>query len=184
MTENQIIPTRTHFAPYLCSFMDKYSISIDELAIAMGVSKHTITRLTKGKSYPTPKFHAEFCILFTVVSRTNFEAYKKISKKDKANLVAKILAGGGSTLTIGGMISLISATGVIGGLSAAGVTSGLAAIGGVVGGGMVAGITLIAAAPAIVGATIYTLCKANKKAQDAFLAYQFELDPEFEVEVN
>jgi len=108
--EDQKFPRGAEFAPFLRSFMNNYSISVDELAMAMSISKYTITRLAEGESYPTDVCYAEFCIMFTVVSGKNFEAYKKMSKKDKDDLVAKILASGGSVCTVAGMISLISAS--------------------------------------------------------------------------
>ena len=51
--ENQEFPKGVGFAPFLRSFMSNSSISIDELAVAMTMSKYAITRLAEGKSYPT-----------------------------------------------------------------------------------------------------------------------------------
>ena len=51
--ENQEFPKGVGFAPFLHSFMSNSSISIDELAVAMTMSKYAITRLAEGKSYPT-----------------------------------------------------------------------------------------------------------------------------------
>ena len=117
--ENQEFPKGVGFAPFLRSFMSNSSISIDELAVAMTMSKYAITRLAEGKSYPTDVCYAEFCIMFTVVLGKDFDAYKKMTRKDKDDLVAKIMASGGSACTVAGMISLISASGVVAGLSAA-----------------------------------------------------------------
>ena len=158
--ENQEFPKGVGFAPFLRSFMSNSSISIDELAVAMTMSKYAITRLAEGKSYPTDVCYAEFCIMFTVVLGKDFDAYKKMTRKDKD---AKIMASGGSACTVAGMISLISASGVVAGLSAAGITSGLAAIGGIIGGGMLAGIAVVAAAPLVVGAILYSLCNPKIK---------------------
>lgn len=80
-----------------------------------------------------------------------------MTRKDKDDLVAKIMASGGSVCTVAGMISLISASGVVAGLSAAGITSGLAAIGGIIGGGMLAGIAVVAAAPLVVEYIVFSL---------------------------
>ncbi len=55
---------------------------------------------------------------------------------------------GASAATFGG-VAAISVFGTTAGLSAAGISSGLAAIGATVGGGMVAGATLVAAAPVV-----------------------------------
>ena len=171
--ENQEFPKGVGFAPFLRSFMSNSSISIDELAVAMTMSKYAITRLAEGKSYPTD--------VFTVVLGKDFDAYKKMTRKDKDDLVAKIMASGGSACTVAGMISLISASGVVAGLSAAGITSGLAAIGGIIGGGMLAGIAVVAAAPLVVGAILYSLCKPKDKKADFLLAYRYDLDPKYEI---
>lgn len=178
--ETKEFPKGAQFAPYLCSFMNKYSISADELALAIEMSKYTIYRFKEGRSYPTDVAYAEFCILFTIVAGKDFNAYKKISRKDKNDLVAKFLASGSSICTIGGMIALISEAGVVAGLSAAGVTSGLAAIGAIVGGGMVTGIACVAAAPLIVGGIIYFVFKPKQKKPNFFLAHRDDLDPKFE----
>ena len=81
--ENQEFPKGVGFAPFLRSFMSNSSISIDELAVAMTMSKYAITRLAEGKSYPTDVCYAEFCIMFTVVLGKDFDAYKKMTRKDK-----------------------------------------------------------------------------------------------------
>lgn len=175
------ISERSRFRSVLRSFMSNSSISIDELAVAMTMSKYAITRLAEGKSYPTDVCYAEFCIMFTVVLGKDFDAYKKMTRKDKDDLVAKIMASGGSACTVAGMISLISASGVVAGLSAAGITSGLAAIGGIIGGGMLAGIAVVAAAPLVVGAILYSLCKPKDKKADFLLAYRYDLDPKYEI---
>ena len=59
------------------------------------------------------------------------------------------IAGAGAGTVSG--VAAISAAGTTG-LSAAGITSGLAALGGTVGGGMVAGTTVVVAAPAVAAA--------------------------------
>jgi Lecithin retinol acyltransferase len=60
----------------------------------------------------------------------------------------------GGAAGIGGSVAAISAAGSVSGLSAAGITSGLAAIGGTVGGGMVTGVAVTVAAPAVAAAAI------------------------------
>lgn len=55
-----------------------------------------------------------------------------------------------------GGVGAISAAGSVSGLSAAGITSGLATIGGTVGGGMLAGTTVVVAAPAVAAAAVGT----------------------------
>ena len=46
--ENQEFPKGVGFAPFLRSFMSNSSISIDELAVAMTMSKYAITRDRKS----------------------------------------------------------------------------------------------------------------------------------------
>lgn len=179
--EDQRIPKGAEFAPFLNSFMNKYSVQVEELALAMQISKFIIIRLSKGESYPTEGCYAEFCIMFTVVSGKGFEAYKKLSRKDKDDLVAKIIASGGSICTVGGMISLISASGLVVGLSAAGVTSGLAAIGAVVGGGMVAGIACVALVPIATGIVLYNIFKPKESSPSFLNEWQNENNPKYEV---
>ena len=146
--ENQEFPKGVGFAPFLRSFMSNSSISIDELAVAMTMSKYAITRLAEGKSYPTDVCYAEFCIMFTVVLGKDFDAYKKMTRKDKDDLVAKIMASGGSACTVAGML---------------------------------AGIAVVAAAPLVVGAILYSLCKPKDKKADFLLAYRYDLDPKYEI---
>ena len=64
------------------------------------------------------------------------------------------VAGAGGAMA--GGVGAISAAGSVSGLSAAGITSGLAAIGGTVGGGMLAGTTVVVAAPAVAAAAVGT----------------------------
>jgi len=78
-------------------------------------------------------------------------------------IAAKVSTVGGAVGTVGA----ISATGTTAGLSAAGITSGFAAIGGTVGGGMVAGVAISVAAPAVAAAAagwgIYKIGKWLKR---------------------
>lgn len=53
-----------------------------------------------------------------------------------------------------GSVASVSAMGTVAGLSGAGISSGLAAVGSVAGGGMVAGVVVTAAAPAVAAAAI------------------------------
>ena len=48
--ENQEFPKGVGFAPFLRSFMSNSSISIDELAVAMTMSKYAITRLAEARA--------------------------------------------------------------------------------------------------------------------------------------
>lgn len=83
-----------------------------------------------------------------------------------ARKAARISAKVGTFAGAAGTVGTISAAGVAG-LSGAGITSGLAAIGSFVGGGMVAGVAVAVAAPAVATAAagfgIYTLWRKIKK---------------------
>lgn len=72
------------------------------------------------------------------------------------------IGAAGAGLAVGGIagVGLLSAIGSVAGLSAAGITSGLAAAGAIVGGGMVAGISVLAAPAIIIGGGAYVF--ANK----------------------
>ena len=73
---------------------------------------------------------------------------------------AKVGTAAGAVGTVGA----ISVAGTTAGLSAAGITSGLAAIGGTVGGGMVAGVAISVAAPAVAAAAAgWGLYKIGKR---------------------
>ncbi|MDR1953721.1 MAG: hypothetical protein LBQ21_04500 [Clostridiales Family XIII bacterium] len=87
---------------------------------------------------------------------------------NKARVIAdsaipEVLAGAAGAVA-GGAISFVALInfGSVVGLSAAGITSGLAAAGGIVGGGMVAGIAVLAAPVAILGAGAVGITAAVK----------------------
>lgn len=61
-----------------------------------------------------------------------------------------VVQGVGYLAGLAGDIAAISGMGAVSGLSGAGITSGLAAMGSLVGGGMVAGVAVTVAAPAVV----------------------------------
>ncbi len=61
-----------------------------------------------------------------------------------------VVQGVGYLAGLAGDIAAISSMGAVSGLSGAGITSGLAAMGSLVGGGMVAGVAVTVAAPAVV----------------------------------
>jgi len=71
----------------------------------------------------------------------------------------------GTGLAVGGIagVGMLGAMGSVAGLGAAGITSGLATAGAIVGGGMVAGISVLAAPAIILGGGAYAL--ANKVKQ-------------------
>lgn len=174
------IPTGVYFSSFLNFFMEKHDVNNLALARSMPCSVFTIWRLRSGKSFPTERAYAEFSIFFAVVEGKSFDAYKKMNQKDKNDLVAKIIAGGGSITSIGGVIALISASGVVAGLSAVGITSGLAAVGAVVGGGMLAGIAVVAAIPVAIGGILYHICRSKEKNPTILYEYQKSLHPDFE----
>jgi hypothetical protein len=89
--------------------------------------------------------------------------------QNKARVIAdsaipEVLAGVAGAVAGGALsfVALINLGSVVG-LSAAGITSGLAAAGAIVGGGMVAGITVIAAPAVILGAGAVGVTAAVKR---------------------
>ena len=65
--ENQEFPKGVGFAPFLRSFMSNSSISIDELAVAMTMSKYAITRWPRAR-----------VILLTCASRILYHVHRCI----------------------------------------------------------------------------------------------------------
>ena len=84
---------------------------------------------------------------------------KERSLRTAGRTAAKVGTAAGTAATV----VTISAAGTTAGLSGVGITSGLAAIGGTVGGGMVAGVAMSVAAPAVVaGVAGWGLYKIGK----------------------
>ncbi len=169
ITEETKIPTGSDFGNFLTAFIKENNIKIEEFAMGLGCSIYTIERLMRGKTIPTKVAHAEFSIAFILITAKGMKYYLNLSKEDKDKLVSKIIAGGGSVLSIGAMIALISEVGIVAGLSAAGITSGLAAIGAIVGGGMIAGVAIVATIPLLVGSALYWLLTEDNKNKPSFI---------------
>jgi hypothetical protein len=72
----------------------------------------------------------------------------------RARVAARYGAGVGGIGTGFAAVALVSSTGAVSGLGGAGITSGLAAIGSSAGGGMVAGTSVLVAAPALVAGVL------------------------------
>ena len=106
------------------------------------------------------------------VQRVINEAGKALSDKTMTiddSEISEVLRAAGS-MAVGGCISFAALFyGGVTGLSAAGITSGLAAAGGIVGGGMAAGVLVLAAPVAVLGAgaAIYASSKNKKKLKQA-----------------
>ncbi len=66
------------------------------------------------------------------------------------SVLSDMVEGIGYLAGVAGDIAAISSMGAVSGISGAGITSGLAALGGLIGGGMVAGIVVTVAAPAVI----------------------------------
>lgn len=150
-------------ALYLNPFLTNYSLDTREFAKSVGISCQELNAIITQSRLPTEKEYAEIVIAMSIIEAKGWEYWHSMSGEKKSELVAKFVAAGGSSMTIDGMIALISACGVPG-LSAAGIASGLAAIGALVGGGMVAGIAVCSAAPIVVGGVLYGACKTSGKS--------------------
>ena len=145
-------------------FLTRHSLDAKVFAKSVGISNHELNEIITQSRLPTEQEYAEIIIAMTIIEAKGWEYWRSMSVEKKSDLAAKFVAAGGSSMTIGGMIALISVCGVPG-LSAAGIASGLAAIGATIGGGMVAGIAVCSAAPIVVGGVLYGACKTiNKKS--------------------
>lgn len=144
-------------------FLTRHSLDAKVFATSVGISIQELNEILTLSRLATEKEYAEIMIAMTIIEAKGRAYWLSMSGEMKSEIAAKFAAAGGSSMTIGGMIALISACGVPG-LSTAGIASGLAAIGATVGGGMVAGIGICCAAPVLVGGVLYVVCKAvNKK---------------------
>lgn len=182
MSTDVKVPMEEGFGPFLSAFMKRNDLNAEELALGFECSIYTIERLAKGETHPTERAHAELVTaLLLIEGGKGKDAYLKMNKEDRRKIVDKVIAGGGSALTIGAALLLVQSLGVAG-LSAAGITSGLAAIGAMVGGGMLAGILAIAVAPLAVGAAIYYLMRSGSSDKpNTLFQFRYTLDPTFEV---
>lgn len=147
----------------LNEFLRKHSMETKEFAKSVGMTSLELSEILTQSRLATEKEYAEIMIAMTIIEAKGWEFWCSMGQEKKDEIVAKFVAAGGSTMTIGGMIAIISACGVPG-LSAAGIASGLAAIGALVGGGMVAGIAVCSAAPILVGGILYGACKSSRKS--------------------
>ena len=146
----------------LREFLARHAEEFDTKDFARSVNTTNMEDLISGKTPVTERDYAEIVIAMTIIEAKGWSYWESMSQDQKSELAAKFIAAGGSTMTVGGMIAVISACGVPG-LSAAGIASGLAAIGALVGGGMVAGIVVCSAAPLVVGGLLYAVFKKGKK---------------------
>ena len=153
---------KQELGPKLNEFLAKHSLDPVQFAKSVGVTNGKLNEILTGERIATEEEYAEIMIAMTIIESKGWEYWLSMSGEQKSELVAKFVAAGGSTMTIGAMIALISACGVSG-LSAAGIASGLAAIGALVGGGMAAGVAVCSAAPLVVGGTLYASFKFGKK---------------------
>lgn len=76
------------------------------------------------------------------------------AQENEARRVGQAVTTASAVVGTAGAAGAIATAGSVAGLSAAGITSGLAAIGGTVGGGMVAGVAITAAAPAVAAVAV------------------------------
>ena len=153
---------KTELPAMLREFLSKHLLDARQFAKSVGISHQELNQILTEERLPTEKEYAEIVIAMTIIEAKGWDYWISMSSEKKSELAAKFVAAGGSTMTIGGMIAVISACGFPG-LSAAGIASGLATIGSLVGGGMVAGIAVCSAAPIVVGGVLYGVCKSGKK---------------------
>jgi plasmid maintenance system antidote protein VapI len=152
--------TVENFKNFLASYMEAENISMNKVAKAINCPETSIGRILVGKTWPSDEMMKQCAIMIEI----GFKNYKKLTDAQKEKIsesIGTISAGG---LGFASITAAVSASGAVVGLSAAGIASGLAAIGATVGGGMVAGITLVAAIPIVAGVAGYGIVKGIKKA--------------------
>lgn len=143
-------------------FLEKHALDSRLFAKSVRISNDKMNEILSGERLATEEEYAETAIAMAIIDARGWHYWLSMSQEDKNELSAKFIAAGGSTMTVGGMIAVISACGVPG-LSAAGIASGLATIGSLVGGGMVAGIAVCCTAPLVVGGALYGISKSVTK---------------------
>ncbi len=177
--ENSQIPKGQDFAPFLSHFIKSNDINVRKYAKALHCYIYTLKRLAEGKTLPTERAYAEFSISFIIISNKNFSSYEKLDPKERNEIVNRFIKGGGTALSIGGMIALLSTLGVTG-LSAAGITSGLAAIGSIIGRGMLGGIGIMMAVPVVAFIGLSWLLKSKESEPSWLNSFEDSSDPKWE----
>ena len=142
----------------LAAYMEKNDVDASRIAKAIGCRHASLGRILSGKSLPSDNFLAQVGILIGI----GIEKYLKLSKAEKEKITEAIGAAGAGAFGFSGIAAAIGASGTTVGLSATGISSGLAAIGTTVGGGMVAGVTMLAAVPLAAGAAGFGIIKGVK----------------------
>ncbi|MCV6637290.1 hypothetical protein [Candidatus Albibeggiatoa sp. nov. NOAA] len=143
---------------FLSRFLQDNELDVNDVALVLGCSKHTLLRILADKTKPSDEFLKQTGLLLEI----GFEKYKMLSDAEKADYSEAIGSISGGAIGFSAITTAIATSGSVAGLSAAGISSGLAAIGSVIGGGMVAGVTVLAAAPIALGLVGYGVASAIK----------------------
>jgi len=136
---------------FLSRFLQDNELDVNDVALAIGCSKHTLLRILADKTKPSDEFLKQSGLLLEI----GYEKYKVLSGAEKADYSEAIGSISGGAIGFSAITTAIAPSGSVAGLSAAGISSGLAAVGSVIGGGMVAGVTVLAALPIALGLAGY-----------------------------
>ena len=173
--------TRDNCHELLAQFIEDNSLSVSEIAQAIGCSEATIRRILERLSLPSDEMLKQVAAMVAI----SFPRYTTLSQAEKAHISDAIGAIGGGVLGFGTLGTVISSLGTVSGLSAAGITSGLAAMGAAIGGGMVAGVAIAAAIPLTAGVVGYRMMLRTAKEWVAeWEQERTDFDEKWEISLN
>ncbi|MFK7950699.1 MAG: hypothetical protein AB8G11_24145 [Saprospiraceae bacterium] len=162
---------------FLAVFIEKENLSLKQVAKSIGCSITTLERILINETLPTNELIKQVGILIAI----GYDEYIKLSRNQKETISEKIGAIGAGSVGFASIATAVSASGVTIGLSAAGISAGLAAIGSIVGGGMIAGVTVVAAIPILAGAIGYGLIKGIKSVFRNKKTHETDIDSNWEI---
>lgn len=153
-------------------------MSRKDLALTLGCSESTISRLESGKTNATGEFMGRLNALAVI----GHEKFSKLGDEERSDLKSILGVTTGGITGIAASIGATSATGSVAGLSATGITSGLAALG--AGGGMLAGVGVVAAIPVAAALAGYGVVKGIEAICEANDLTVEKVDDRFELKVD
>ena len=168
--------TKDNLRLLLAGYMDKNELTTKKISKAIGCSVNTLNRILARKTHPSDEMIKQVGALLGI----GYKRYSKLSKAEKEKISELIGTIGAGTLGFGSITAAVSTLGIAG-LSAAGISSGLAALGAIVGGGMLAGISVVAAIPIAAGALGFGIIKGVKFLISKTILNTKKIDEKWEV---
>ena len=168
--------SRNDCSVFLAAFIEKNDLSVKKVSKAITCSTATLNRIVGGKTLASDEMLRQTAIMVEL----GFDSYSRLSKAEKEKISEILGVVSGGSLGIASVTAAVSTLGLAG-LSAAEITSGLAALGAIIGGGMVAGISVVAAIPIGVAALGYGTIKAVKATLESYKSGQEKIDPRWEM---